>query len=511
MKNEKKKLRCLYELSQREKEILLKQGFQTKPCVCACEDFIIMLNSKGEVFLRKENESFSKKLNYSRVVKICGGKRHFVGLRADGTVFAMGSNEYGQCNVHKWKNVVDIAAEQNYTVGMTSDENMLVTGVLKVPEKTFNETALIHKMEQTNKMLNRIDVEKLTKREFYEFKDYIMDYINNYISIVADNEEQTKNTGDIKNIKNTKDINNRADSVQPDSTAVKKKTVSSQTHKSSESQSVDDKYRIHIAVGKNHIVGVKPDGTVAVYGKNEHGECNVGRWKNIQEVAVGDTFTVGLKTDGTAVSCGSNDRGQCNVFGFKDMIQIAAGAAHTVGLKSDGKVIAVGDNRLGQCDVGDWDDVKMIAVSDSDTFAVKNDGRIVGCGFHKEAFKNVFRWRNMKQIALGKEHIVGLGYDGKVLVEGKGFYNDDRYDINWENIVTVAAGSDHIVALKSDGTVSAVGKNKYGECNVLHWKDIVAVSANYNYTFGLKADGNVVGVGRGYNAFFKMYWKLRIV
>jgi len=33
---------------------------------------------------------------------IAAGRRHTVGLKADGTVMAVGNNKYGQCNVGDW-------------------------------------------------------------------------------------------------------------------------------------------------------------------------------------------------------------------------------------------------------------------------------------------------------------------------------------------------------------------------------------------------------------------------
>ena len=33
------------------------------------------------------------------------GESHFVGLKSNGTVVAVGSNEFGQCDVSGWKNI----------------------------------------------------------------------------------------------------------------------------------------------------------------------------------------------------------------------------------------------------------------------------------------------------------------------------------------------------------------------------------------------------------------------
>jgi len=36
---------------------------------------------------------------------LAAGRRHSVGLRADGTVTAVGDNEYGQCDVTDWHSI----------------------------------------------------------------------------------------------------------------------------------------------------------------------------------------------------------------------------------------------------------------------------------------------------------------------------------------------------------------------------------------------------------------------
>ena len=36
---------------------------------------------------------------------LAGGHRHTVGLKSDGTVTAVGDNEYGQCDVGDWRGI----------------------------------------------------------------------------------------------------------------------------------------------------------------------------------------------------------------------------------------------------------------------------------------------------------------------------------------------------------------------------------------------------------------------
>ena len=44
------------------------------------------------------------------IVAISAGYGHTVGLKSDGTVVAVGSNEYGQCNVTDWRDIVAVSA-----------------------------------------------------------------------------------------------------------------------------------------------------------------------------------------------------------------------------------------------------------------------------------------------------------------------------------------------------------------------------------------------------------------
>ena len=80
-----------------------------------------------------------------------------------------------------------------------------------------------------------------------------------------------------------------------------------------------------IALGGNHLIGLKSDGTVVATGKNTKGQCNVLDWRNIVAIDAGDDYTVGLKTDGTVVATGDNHYGQCNVSKWRDMVSVSSG------------------------------------------------------------------------------------------------------------------------------------------------------------------------------------------
>lgn len=55
------------------------------------------------------------------------GKGHTVGLREDGKVFAVGGNEFNQCEVSQWEDIIAIAAGDWFTMGLDKDGQLFIT------------------------------------------------------------------------------------------------------------------------------------------------------------------------------------------------------------------------------------------------------------------------------------------------------------------------------------------------------------------------------------------------
>lgn len=167
-----------------------------------------------------------------------------------------------------------------------------------------------------------------------------------------------------------------------------------------------------ISLGERHIAGLRDDGTVAVWGYNEYGQCNTpSGLTDIKAVCAGHWHTAALKSDGTVVAWGGNGSGQCNVpAGLTEVTAIEAGLSFTIALKKDGSVVGWG----------------KITVPDG--------------------------LKDVKQISSGPDHVVALKKDGTVVTFGdsKGEVPDGLH-----NVKAVSAGFYHSVALKEDGTVVA--------------------------------------------------------
>jgi len=226
------------------------------------------------------------------ITQVAAGGWHTAGLTSNGTVVAVGDNDYGQCDVGNWTDIAQVAAGLYHTVGSKDDGTVVAVG--------------------------RNDWGQCNVGNLTAWTDITQ------VAAGAWHTVGLRSDGTVVAV-------GRNDSGQCD--------VTGWTG------------IVQVAVGTAHTLGLKANGTVVAVGFNYSGQCNVGGWGNITQVAAGAAHTVGLKTDHTVVAAGLNTSGQCNVTGWTDITQVAAGDVHTVGLKSDGTVVAVGNNDWGQCNI----------------------------------------------------------------------------------------------------------------------------------------------------------------
>ena len=265
---------------------------------------------------------------------ISAGGRHTVGLKADGTVAAVGNNGYGQCQVSDWRDIVAISAGDNHTVGLKADGTVVAVGHNKY---------------------GQCDVS--------DWRDIVA------ISAGSDHTVGLKADGTVVAVGDNED-----------------------------GQCEVSDWRDIVAISADywHTVGLKADGTVVAVGWNKYGQCNVSGWRDIVAISAGGFHTVGLKSDGTVVAVGKSLDGQCKVSDWRDIVAISAGGAHTVGLKADGTVVAVGYNGVGQCDVSGLRDIVAISAGDSHTVGLKADGTVVAVGWNEDGQCEVSDCRDIK-------------------------------------------------------------------------------------------------------------------
>ena len=282
--------------SQRQSLTLWEQIVEQKT-VAASRDHTVGLRTNGTVIAVGDNQyGQCDVLDWNDVVNIAPGYSHTVALKADGTVVAVGRNDYGQCNVSDWKGVVSIAAGFSHTVGLKADGTVVAVG----------------------------------------WNDYGQCNVTDWKDIVS------------------------------------------------------------IVAGGEHTVGLKADGTVVAVGRNDYGQCNVSDWRNIRSIDSCALHTVGLRADGSVVAVGWNEYGQCKVTDWKDIVSVSAGSLHTVGLKANGTVVAVGDNESGRCNVSVWKDIVAISANVYHTIGLQADGTVVATGDNEFGRCDVLKWTDIK-------------------------------------------------------------------------------------------------------------------
>ena len=126
----KKNIKTLFRLDEQECQAL-NRTYQ-KPKIYMTGTAAIAMCTDGSVMVLHNpfHYDFS---DWTSVTKISCGKNHLVGLRADGTVLAAGENKYGQCDVFSWNNVIDIAASEYMTIGLTASGECLKKGRAEAP------------------------------------------------------------------------------------------------------------------------------------------------------------------------------------------------------------------------------------------------------------------------------------------------------------------------------------------------------------------------------------------
>ena len=247
-------------------------------------------------------------------------------------------------------------------------------------------------------------------------------------------------------------------------------------------------------------------------GRNDYGQCNVGRWRGITGVSAGHLHTIGVRSDGTVVAKGNDYFGQCDVEDWSNIVEVSAGYQHTVGLRSDGSVVAIGASGQNRCDVGTWKNVIAIAAGGAHTIGLCSDGTVLATGRNDDGRCDVGEWRDVVAIDTSYRHVIALRGDGTVYAAGNNDYGQCDVD-DWTDIVAISAGYYHTIGVHSDGTVVAAGRIEDGACEVADWKTVVAVSAGGRHSIAVKDDGVFEACGSDkagqceirYDHFFKPY------
>ena len=260
----------------------------------------------------------------------CGNYNYTVGIKSNGTVVAVGNNNYGSCNVSAWGSIVSVACGDYHTAGLLSDGRCVAVGV---------QSGYDWGQRNVTGWRNIVAVACGSGHTVGLKSD-------GTVVAVGYKAHDECNVTDWEDIVSVACNGHKTVGLKSDGTVV---VAGSFSYDVSTWEDI-----VAIDCGFSHVVGLKSNGTVVAVGNNKYGQCDVSTWKNIVAVACGYHYTMGIKSNGTVVAVGNNEYGQCDVSTWKNIVAVACGMYHTVDLRADGTVVAVGYNYYGQCDVGSW-------------------------------------------------------------------------------------------------------------------------------------------------------------
>lgn len=431
--------------------------------------------------------------NWIDVVAITMSNTNILGLKADGTVLAVGANNLGQANTENWTGIMPSAKKSTRSI---KHQRMLYhaacalqqAGAYAEAQEIFVRLgSYLDANDRANECSYRHAQAMLQSRQYGEALVYYVQ-ANGYADSRA----------------NIQMLRPMFDGI--------------------------------IAAGDNHVVGLLENGSVVAAGSNENGQCDVSDWTNIVFIAAAGDHTVGLKADHTVVSTGLPENERQIISGWKDIVAIDTSNAFTVGIKKDGSVVSAGARSSGdtyQQELSLWQDIIRISVSDNHIVGLRSDGTVVAEGYRVQGQCLVDGWCNIVDVSASKNFTVGIKSDGTAVVTG--FIDDPDWEISdfdgladleaenglllgaakhqgvvtagnidhyylkagykyetfldakyntisrirladqremfsdWEKLVSVKIGQNHLIGLKSDGTVVVAGSNEYGQCDLADW------------------------------------------
>ena len=275
------------------------------------------------------------------------GDNHCVGVCANGTVLAYGDNDFGECDVQDWSDIIAVASTNTHTVGLKSDGTVVATG-------SNND--------------GQCDV-------------------NNWRGVVFITCSRDQTVG-----------------LRSDGTVVA-------TGDNCCGQCDVTSWRDIIAItcSNDHTVGLRSDGTVLATGLKDENRCNVDAWRDIVAISCTGNHTVGLRSDGTVLA--TSETGEIKIEGWKDIVAISCSYTEIVGLRSDGTVLIANYDGSGLLRVDNLKNVAEIYCGNKSIMGLRTDGSVVAIGIDDDGKARYWLWKEIKDIVAISDYSVIITYN----------------------------------------------------------------------------------------------------
>ena len=376
--------------------------------------------------------------NAITVPQVAQGLNYTVVLKADGTVWATGANEVGQCgigtteaNIDELKqvklsdgtsltNVVKIASGLSHNLALTKDGKVYVWGSNAYGQLGINSTV---NSKYAVLMLNEIGTEE----------------IQNIVDIAAGRSYSVivKSNGDTYAVGHNVygQLGNGA------------KTNTSILSKVKEVQNV-----IQVAAGQYHTTMLRADGTVWSVGRNYNGELGLN--SNSSSSTGSDQ----------GVSYARQVKNSENNGVLKNISQIAVGGYHNVALTNSKQVYTWGYGKDGQLGLNSTVSYALPQILLDNTDGTNGVGNIAKIGTSERSTFVVTD--NNEVLATGENSNYQLAQNNNTdLLKITNLYNQDgeNYINNIINVISSSSNTNNTAVIKADGTVWVSGLNAYGQ------------------------------------------------
>ena len=200
-----------------------------------------------------------------------------------------------------------------------------------------------------------------------------------------------------------------------------------------------------------------------------------------------------LKPDGTVIAAGSNGSGQANVpAGLASVVKIAAGPNISGALKSDGSIVLWGSASSLAIPAGPYADFALGKELNSGRIvALRTNGTVFSLNAAPPA-----GLRNVVEVAAGAAFFAARRGDGSLACWGNNTFGQCNVPAGIGPVISVDTGTTFTVAVRADGSLRAWGSNSQGETRVpTNFGPATRVRCGELHTMVLLADGSVRAFG----------------
>jgi alpha-tubulin suppressor-like RCC1 family protein len=262
-----------------------------------------------------------------------------------------------------------------------------------------------------------------------------------------------------------------------------------------------------VAAGDAHGLALRADGTIAAWGRNNYGQCNVppGTYK---AVAAGGDFSLAIRTTGSLAVWGRDTNSRiAKAPAGSDFVAVDGGEAFAVALRRDGSLVAWGDDRWQQVSGAPKDKgFQAVAAGDTHAVALRSDGSVVSWGYWA-ALAGAPKSRQFTAIDAGGNFCVALQSDGSLV-----WWGDDSAGYGVYRVPpgaghrAVAAGYLHGVALKKDGSLVGWGAGQeiaapphWGQARPPTNGNYTAVACGLHFSLALTSETGTATLADNFN------------